>query len=150
MKASFFLLFQLTFNSSVHKISTTTDIVTTNHSVTNGETIVSSGGTFKMRFSVPEVTQSNILGYGKSKFLLCWPLSQQRKTTHKYIFKPGILALLNDKNAIIWSTNTSRPVQNPVALLLDFGNLPLMDANDANPEKNPLAELQYFNWYVLV
>ncbi|MCD7470323.1 hypothetical protein HAX54_010060 [Datura stramonium] len=51
------------------------------------------------------------------------------------VTKQGILALLNDKNAFIWSTNTSRSVQNPVALLLDSSDLVVKDANDGNPEK---------------
>ncbi|CAN4092224.1 unnamed protein product [Withania somnifera] len=51
------------------------------------------------------------------------------------VTKPGILVLLDDKNAILWSTNTSRSAQNPVALLLDSGNLVVKEANDDNPEK---------------
>ncbi|XP_060200782.1 G-type lectin S-receptor-like serine/threonine-protein kinase At4g27290 [Lycium barbarum] len=50
------------------------------------------------------------------------------------VAKLGILALLNDKNEIIWSTNTSRSVQNSVAQLLSSGNLVVKDANDENPE----------------
>ncbi|WMV39795.1 hypothetical protein MTR67_033180 [Solanum verrucosum] len=39
------------------------------------------------------------------------------------VIEPGILVLLNDTNNVVWSTNTSRSVQNPVAELLDSGNL---------------------------
>nr|GMC74623.1 G-type lectin S-receptor-like serine/threonine-protein kinase At4g27290 [Ipomoea batatas] len=52
------------------------------------------------------------------------------------IIKPGILVLLNEDNATIWSTNTSRSVQNPIAQLLDSGNLVIRDAGDGNEEKN--------------
>ncbi|KAL8046476.1 hypothetical protein ABFX02_08G179700 [Erythranthe guttata] len=45
------------------------------------------------------------------------------------VVEPGILVLVNDTNGIIWSTNTSRTVQNPIAQLLDSGNLVVKDAN---------------------
>lgn len=41
-----------------------------------------------------------------------------------------ILALLNDTNVVIWSSNTSTPLQNLVAQLLDSGNLVVREAND--------------------
>nr|XP_016454780.1 PREDICTED: G-type lectin S-receptor-like serine/threonine-protein kinase At4g27290 [Nicotiana tabacum] len=50
------------------------------------------------------------------------------------VTKPGILALLNDRNETIWSTNTSQSVQNPVAQLLGSGNLVVRDANDGIPD----------------
>ncbi|KAK4722618.1 hypothetical protein R3W88_012851 [Solanum pinnatisectum] len=83
MKASFFLLFQLTFYSSVHKISTTADIITTNHSVTYGETIVSSGGTFEMGFFSPSGYSKRYTGICTARiFKLARRLTfQHRRTT---------------------------------------------------------------------
>ncbi|KAK6132618.1 hypothetical protein DH2020_033637 [Rehmannia glutinosa] len=52
--------------------------------------------------------------------------------TQVMIINPGLLVLVNDTNGIIWSTNTSSTVQNPVAKLLDSGNLVVKD--DKNPE----------------
>lgn len=50
------------------------------------------------------------------------------------VIEPGLLVLLNDTNGvIIWSSNTSRPVKNAVAKLLDSGNLVVKDANDDDP-----------------
>ncbi|KAL1563808.1 G-type lectin S-receptor-like serine/threonine-protein kinase0 [Salvia divinorum] len=46
----------------------------------------------------------------------------------------GTLSLLNETNDLIWSTNTSRTVQNPTARLLDSGNLVVKDADDDRPE----------------
>nr|GMC48210.1 G-type lectin S-receptor-like serine/threonine-protein kinase At4g27290 [Ipomoea batatas] len=46
----------------------------------------------------------------------------------------GQLSLLGDKGQAVWSANTSRSVQNPVAELLDTGNLVVRDADDENPE----------------
>jgi hypothetical protein len=47
----------------------------------------------------------------------------------------GILVLLNSKSHVVWSSNTSRIVENPVAQLLDTGNLVVKDRNDDDPEK---------------
>ncbi|XP_055960598.1 G-type lectin S-receptor-like serine/threonine-protein kinase At4g27290 [Mercurialis annua] len=46
----------------------------------------------------------------------------------------GSLILLNQENLTIWSANTSRAVQNPVAQLLDSGNFVIRDEKDINPE----------------
>lgn len=46
----------------------------------------------------------------------------------------GILVLLNRNESIIWSSNTSRLVLNPVAKPFDSGNLVMKDANDDSPE----------------
>ncbi|KAK4714811.1 hypothetical protein R3W88_020718 [Solanum pinnatisectum] len=48
------------------------------------------------------------------------------------VIEQGILVLLNGTNSLVWSTNTSRSVQNPVAQLLDSGNLVVKQAGDDN------------------
>ncbi|KAG6688275.1 hypothetical protein I3842_11G116000 [Carya illinoinensis] len=47
----------------------------------------------------------------------------------------GVLALLNSTNNVVWSTNTSRTAENPVAQLLDTGNLVVKDGNVDDPER---------------
>ncbi|XP_059278845.1 G-type lectin S-receptor-like serine/threonine-protein kinase At4g27290 [Lycium ferocissimum] len=146
MEASFFLLFLLAFCSSIPKIfsSPTTDIITTNQFITDGETIVSSGGTFELGFFNPSGSSNRYIGiwykpilpYGQT---VVWVANREKPLTNTSsavlkVTTPGILALLNEKNEIIWSTNTSRSVQNPIALLLDSGNLVVKDANDGNSE----------------
>jgi hypothetical protein len=42
----------------------------------------------------------------------------------------GVLVLFNSTNGIVWSSNTSRTPENPVAQLLDTGNLVVKDRND--------------------
>ncbi|KAK4722625.1 hypothetical protein R3W88_012858 [Solanum pinnatisectum] len=53
------------------------------------------------------------------------------------IIDTGQLALLTAANTIVWFTNSPRPlaVNNPVAQLLNSGNLVVRDANDTKPEK---------------
>ncbi|KAG6636520.1 hypothetical protein CIPAW_11G116700 [Carya illinoinensis] len=47
----------------------------------------------------------------------------------------GVLALLNSTNNVVWSTNISRTAENPVAQLLDTGNLVVKDGNVDDPER---------------
>ncbi|XP_055833715.1 G-type lectin S-receptor-like serine/threonine-protein kinase At4g27290 [Solanum dulcamara] len=145
MEAEFFLLFLLSFYSFISKIiSTTTNVITTNHNITGGETIVSSGGTFEMGFFSPSGSSNRYIGIWYKQILpvqtVVWVANREKPLTNTSsvvlkVTKPGILALVNDKNETIWSTNTSRSVQNPVALLLESGNLVVKDANDGNTDK---------------
>ncbi|KAK6154298.1 hypothetical protein DH2020_008546 [Rehmannia glutinosa] len=108
----------------------------------NGETMVSSGGTFELGFFSPENSRNRYVGIWYKKITVqtvVWvanrdiPITETSSGTLRVI-DPGLLVLVNDTNGIIWSTNTSRTVQNPVAQLLDSGNLVVRDANDDNPE----------------
>ncbi|KAM3342250.1 hypothetical protein P3S68_027216 [Capsicum galapagoense] len=145
MEASIFLLFfLLSFYSNIHNISATIDAITTNQYIIDGETVVSSGGTFELGFFSPSGTTKRYIGIWYKQILLhvqtvVWVANREKPLTNTSsavlkVIKPGILVLYSDKNEIIWSTNTSRSVQNPVAVLLDSGNLVLKDANDENPE----------------
>ncbi|CAN4102812.1 unnamed protein product [Withania somnifera] len=49
------------------------------------------------------------------------------------VIETGSLVVLNGSNNVVGSTNNSRSVQNPIALLLDSGNLVVKEAGDDNP-----------------
>ncbi|PHT50739.1 G-type lectin S-receptor-like serine/threonine-protein kinase [Capsicum baccatum] len=146
MGTSFFLLFLLAFCSSIHNIviTTTTDLISTNQFIKDGETIVSSGGTFELGFFSPSGSSKRYIGIWYKQILshvqtVIWVANRENPLTNSSsvqlkVIMPGILTLLNAKNESIWSTNTSRSVQNPVAVLLDSGNLVVKDANDDSPE----------------
>ncbi|XP_060199264.1 G-type lectin S-receptor-like serine/threonine-protein kinase At4g27290 isoform X2 [Lycium barbarum] len=145
MESCFFLLLLLCFCSSIHKIfTTTTDSINTNQFITDGETIVSSGGTFELGFFSPSGSSNQYIGIWYKKILpyvqtVVWVANRENPLTNTSsavlkVSKPGTLALFNDKNETIWSTNPSMSVQNPAAVLLDSGNLVIKDANDGNPE----------------
>ncbi|XP_047257976.1 G-type lectin S-receptor-like serine/threonine-protein kinase At4g27290, partial [Capsicum annuum] len=145
MEASIFLLFfLLSFYSNIHNISATSDVITTNQYIIDGETVVSSGGTFELGFFSPSGTTKRYIGIWYKQILLhvqtvVWVANREKPLTNTSsavlkVIKPGILVLYGDKNESIWSTNTSRSVQNPVAVLLDSGNLVVKDADDENPE----------------
>ncbi|TMX04646.1 hypothetical protein EJD97_006172 [Solanum chilense] len=145
MEANFFMLFLMVFCSCIHNIisTTTTDLISTNQFIIDGETIVSSGGTFELGFFNPSGSSNRYIGIWYKQILphiqtVVWVANREKPLTNTSsvqlkVTKPGILALFNDKNETIWFTNTSRSVQNPVAVLLDSGNLVVKDANDNNP-----------------
>ncbi|XP_019194220.1 PREDICTED: G-type lectin S-receptor-like serine/threonine-protein kinase At4g27290 [Ipomoea nil] len=136
----FFLLF--------HKIScAAVDTITATLSVKDGKgettAIVSSNGTFELGFFSPGESKNRYVGIwykNISVTTVVWVANRETplNTTSGIlkIIKPGILLLLNEDNTTIWSTNTSRSVQNPIAQLLDSGNLVIRDAGDHNEEKN--------------
>ncbi|XP_055834138.1 G-type lectin S-receptor-like serine/threonine-protein kinase At4g27290 isoform X2 [Solanum dulcamara] len=146
MESSCFLLFLLAFCSSIHNSfsNTTRDLINTNQFIIDGETIVSSDGTFELGFFNPSGSSNRYIGIWYKRILphvqtVVWVANRENPLTNTSsiqlkVTKPGILALFNDKNESIWSTITSRSVQNPVAVLLDSGNLVVKDANDNNPE----------------
>ncbi|KAK6132754.1 hypothetical protein DH2020_033559 [Rehmannia glutinosa] len=102
--------------------------------------MVSSNENFEFGFFSPEYSRNRYIGIWYKKITVhtvVWvanretPIPETSSGTLKVI-NPGLLVLVNDTNGIIWSTNTSSTVQNPVAKLLDSGNLVVKD--DKNPE----------------
>jgi hypothetical protein len=55
----------------------------------------------------------------------------------------GLLVLLNRSGSIIWSSNTSTPARNPVAQLLDSGNLVVKEEGDNNMENSLWQSFDY-------
>ncbi|XP_022877597.1 G-type lectin S-receptor-like serine/threonine-protein kinase At4g27290 isoform X2 [Olea europaea var. sylvestris] len=133
------LIFVLTFLMSIQKISNQTDTMTTTQILRDGETIISSGGIFELGFFSPGNSKNRYVGMWYKNITdkkVVWvanreiPVSNTSGVVLKVI-EPGLLVLLNESNGrIIWSSNTSRPVKIPVAVLLDSGNLVVKDAND--------------------
>ncbi|KAL3508463.1 hypothetical protein ACH5RR_027864 [Cinchona calisaya] len=139
---SLFLLF-LFLQFSFLQICMSADSKTVGQSVKDGETIISANGSFELGFFSP--------GYSKNRYVGIWyyrryinvstvvwvanrevPLADKLGVLR--VIKPGIIVLLNGTGGIIWTSNTSRTVQNPVAQLLDSGNFVVKDVNDDNPE----------------
>ncbi|KAL8510436.1 hypothetical protein ACS0TY_017305 [Phlomoides rotata] len=119
------------------------------HTITNSQiftdnttsTLISSGGTFELGFFSPENSNYRYVGIWYKKIpvrTVVWIANRDNPLKDASgvlkVVEPGILALLNGTDTIIWSTNTSTTVQTPVAELLDSGNLVLRDVNDDNPD----------------
>ncbi|XP_060200260.1 G-type lectin S-receptor-like serine/threonine-protein kinase At4g27290 isoform X2 [Lycium barbarum] len=136
----FFFLF--TIFSFLQNTYSQGDTITTSQFLKDGQTIVSSDGTFELGFFSPHNTSTNryvCIWYKQiSAFTPVWVANRQVpvKDTSGIlkIIEPGYLVLINVTNDTIWSTNTSRTVKNPVAQLLDTGNLVVRDVNDHDPD----------------
>nr|XP_016468667.1 PREDICTED: G-type lectin S-receptor-like serine/threonine-protein kinase At4g27290 isoform X2 [Nicotiana tabacum] len=133
------LFFSLIF---LHKVNGQGDTITTTQFIKDGETIVSSDETFEMGFFSPLDTSANrYVGIWYKKISLItpvWVANRVAPVTNKSgvlkVIQSGLVVLVNDTNATVWSTNSSTTVQNPVAQLLDTGNFVVRDADDPNPE----------------
>ncbi|XP_016460247.1 G-type lectin S-receptor-like serine/threonine-protein kinase At4g27290 [Nicotiana tabacum] len=137
----FLLLFfcSLVFNQ---KVNGQGDTITTTQFIKDGETIISSDGTFELGFFSPGDTSANrYVGIWYKKISVItpvWIANRVAPVTNKSgvlkVIQSGLVVLVNDTNATVWSTNSSTTVQNPVAQLLDTGNFVVRDADDPNPE----------------
>ncbi|KAI8004178.1 G-type lectin S-receptor-like serine/threonine-protein kinase [Camellia lanceoleosa] len=131
----------LSFSSlfSILIISNAVDTITKTQSITGNNTIVSSGGSFEMGFFRPGNSQNQYLGIWYKKIsvkirTVVWVANREIPLINSSgvltIINPGILALVNGAGTVIWSVNVTEFTQNPIAQLMDTGNLVVKDAND--------------------
>ncbi|KAK6157451.1 hypothetical protein DH2020_011699 [Rehmannia glutinosa] len=126
----------------IQKNSGATDTINVTQNITDGETMVSSGGTLELGFFRPGNSNNRYVGMWYKKITVnkvVWVANREVPLTTNSgvlaVIQPGMLVLLNDTNDIIWSSNISKyVVNNPVAQLLDNGNLVVREANDDRPE----------------
>ncbi|TXG67195.1 hypothetical protein EZV62_008470 [Acer yangbiense] len=109
------------------------DTITPTRFFCDGETLVSSPEIFELGFFSPGNSTKRYLGiwYKKSPETVVWVANRNNPINDRQgvltIINYGNLVLLNKTKSIIWSSNTSIKVENPVAQLLDSGNLVLKD-----------------------
>jgi hypothetical protein len=129
---------------SLFRIFITQDSITPSQPITDGGTtvyLVSAGGSFQFEFFSPGNSNSCYVGiwYIISSKTVVWVANRKAPLSdHMGVLKvidDGILVLLNSTSGVVWSSNTSRTVENPVAQLLDTGNLIVKDRNDDEPKK---------------
>ncbi|CAI0375540.1 unnamed protein product [Linum tenue] len=124
------------------------DTLTIGQSLTDGQSLVSSAGSFRLGFFRPENSSSRYLGiwYGARvpTQTIVWvanrgsPISDTRGFLN--LTREGILVLSDggrNNNLAVWSSNVTRRLtgNNPVvAQLLESGNLVVRDAADENPD----------------
>ncbi|KAK1391464.1 G-type lectin S-receptor-like serine/threonine-protein kinase [Heracleum sosnowskyi] len=126
------LLSILMFNSAA-------DTITANQTISDGQTIVSAGGWFEMGFFSPKGNPKKRyfgIWYKKiSNGTVVWVANRETPIANTSgiikVSSMGIVVSTNQSTNIqIWSSNYSRSVKNPVAQLLDTGNLVFWDEND--------------------
>ncbi|KAB2636875.1 G-type lectin S-receptor-like serine/threonine-protein kinase [Pyrus ussuriensis x Pyrus communis] len=129
--------------------STADDATSTFQSIRDGETVVSTGGTFELGFCSPDASNRRYVGIWYkhiSVTTIVWVANRDTPLTDfsgvMRVTSPGIL-VLNHNKSTVWSSNTSRTAQNPVARLLDSGNLVVMDRSDDDPENSLWQSFDY-------
>ena len=110
--------------------TSTQDIIIPGKSIKDGETLISAGGSFELGFFSPGSSKNRYVGlwYKKvSSGTVVWVANRETPVSDSSgvlsITSQGILALLNGNNSLVWSSNTSKTAQNPLAQLLESGNL---------------------------
>ncbi|KAL8505610.1 hypothetical protein ACS0TY_016741 [Phlomoides rotata] len=132
------LTFLFIFSLIIHAISAANDTIDASQSIRDGETLVSSGDVFELGFFSPRNSTNQYLGIWYKNIpdhTVVWVANRESPLRNKSgvltLTASGNLALLNDTNGtIIWSSNATRSVRNPTALILETGNLVVKDAND--------------------
>ncbi|CAN1239386.1 G-type lectin S-receptor-like serine/threonine-protein kinase At4g27290 [Linum grandiflorum] len=123
------------------------DTIAVNQSIADSQsqTIVSGGGSFQLGFFTPATSTLRYLGiwYNFSKQSVVWVANRDSPLTDSSgvlrLTSNGTLLLLNSSNAVIWSTNTTTtktPLRNPIAQLLDSGNLIVTESRNENENNN--------------
>ncbi|KAL3733661.1 hypothetical protein ACJRO7_023088 [Eucalyptus globulus] len=120
---------------SLLRLSTAVDTLTSAQFIKEGETLVSAGRKFELGFFSAGRSKSNFLGirFVASPDTVVWvanrnnPLTDSNGTLE--ISNEGELVLLNQSRSVIWSTNSTKVLRNPIVQLLDSGNLVLRESN---------------------
>ncbi|KAG6636523.1 hypothetical protein CIPAW_11G116800 [Carya illinoinensis] len=133
--------FVFSFLFSLLETSIALDTLLSSQSIRDGDTLVSAGGTFEMGFFSPGSWESRYVGiwYVISSGTVRWVANRETPLNdHSGVLtvtNERVLALLNSTNNVVWPTNSSRTAENPVAQLLDTGNLVVKDGNVDDPER---------------
>ncbi|KAJ8525985.1 hypothetical protein K7X08_037204 [Anisodus acutangulus] len=127
--------------SSIWILSGALDTIPANQPLTDGSTIISSGGKFKFGYLPLGTSGKWYLGIWFNKVTVqtvVWvvntdsPLNDTSGALN--LTRQGTLTLLNGSGRVIWSSNATRHMQNSVAQLLDIGNLVVRDAAEDKPD----------------
>ncbi|KAK1361177.1 Receptor-like serine/threonine-protein kinase [Heracleum sosnowskyi] len=141
MERSTSVIFFIIFILCISMHSSTTDLLRRNQTVRDGETIVSANNEFQLGFFSPGTGTNRYVGIWYKQIshgTIVWVANRDAPLNHT----SGILRIDNKgislfdiaSNTIFWSSNYSGFVKNPVAQLLDSGNLVFRDEEDSRPE----------------
>ncbi|KAH9803015.1 Receptor-like serine/threonine-protein kinase SD1-8 [Citrus sinensis] len=126
------------------KVSLAADTLTPASFIRDGEKLVSSSQRFELGFFSPGKSKNRYVGlwYQKIPDTVLWVANRNSPISdHNAVLtigNNGNLVLLNQTNGTIWSTNVSRQVKNPVARLLDNGNLVITDNSSSHTTESYL------------
>ncbi|CAN4102827.1 unnamed protein product [Withania somnifera] len=137
------VLFSCSILLSISLISSALNMITTQKPIRDGDTIVSAGGVYELGFFSPGNSKNRYVGIWFKKIApraVVWVANRiipLNDTSGILTLNPnGCLVLVDNSNASIWSSNSSRSLKNPKARLLDSGNLVVGDGNESDAEVN--------------
>ncbi|KAG6385413.1 hypothetical protein SASPL_154248 [Salvia splendens] len=118
--------------------STAADTITASARIRDGETLVSANGVFELGFFNLNNSTNRYVGIWYSQISVptyVWVANRESPLTDRSgvltVTAPGVLAILNRTNGTVWSSAFfTTPAPNPIARLLDSGNLIVKDADD--------------------
>ncbi|KAK1390416.1 G-type lectin S-receptor-like serine/threonine-protein kinase [Heracleum sosnowskyi] len=121
------------------------DTIRANQTITDGETITSARGEFQLGFFSPGRSTNRYLGIWYKKIsngTVLWVANRDSPIKNNLgvvrVTEKGIT--LQTVDVTIWSSNVSKTMKNPIAQLLDSGNLVVRD--DDHKKNNA----KYFIW----
>ncbi|KAL2331509.1 hypothetical protein Fmac_019090 [Flemingia macrophylla] len=125
--------------------ATVREAINTVQPMNDGQILVSDGETYALGFFSPGNSKNRYVGIWYNKIptqTVVWVANRNNPLTDSSgvlkLNETGVLLLLNHKKTVIWSSNTTRSAHNPVAKLLDTGNLIVQDGNNNNDSKDSL------------
>ncbi|KAL8128245.1 G-type lectin S-receptor-like serine/threonine-protein kinase At4g27290 isoform X2 [Apium graveolens] len=115
-----------------------TDTITANQTIRDGQTVASARGEFEMGFFSPKGNPQNRyfgIWYKKiSNGTIIWVANRESPVFNTSgvvrVSSRGIVVSTNQSTDSMWTSNFSGAVKNPVAQLLDSGNLVFRDENE--------------------
>ncbi|KAK1352972.1 Bulb-type lectin domain-containing protein [Heracleum sosnowskyi] len=116
------------------------DILYSNYTLKDEETIVSADGEFELGFFSPGSSKNRYLSirYKKAGGIIVWVANRDAPLTDASgkltLSSEGTLEIFNSTNSTIWSSNSPKSIKNPVAQLLNTGNLVIRTGNDPDIE----------------
>ncbi|RDX65312.1 G-type lectin S-receptor-like serine/threonine-protein kinase, partial [Mucuna pruriens] len=127
-------------NEVTISFSVANDSINVSQSMSDGETLVSKGGKFELGFFSPGSSQKRYLGIWYKNIpiqTIVWVANRANPINDS----SGILTVnskgnlvLSQNGSLVWFTNSQKKAQNPVAELMDSGNLVIRNEGEANPE----------------
>ncbi|KAF8414033.1 hypothetical protein HHK36_002032 [Tetracentron sinense] len=123
------------------EISIAADTLTASQSISGNQTLISEGGCFELGFFSPGNSKNRYLGIWYNRIpgrTVVWVANRENPLTNSSgtlkIDNKDSIVLVNQTESVIWSSNSSKAVENPVVQLLESGNLVLREGKNGNSE----------------
>lgn len=140
MDRAFYFICKLILLSRTILISAYT--LSPSQSLSDGQNLTSQGGTFELGFFSPNAnSQNRYLGIWYKTVpvqTVVWVANRESPVPDTSgilkIDTTGNIIILNEKENIIWSSNSSNTVDDPIIEFLVSGNLVVREASSADPD----------------